>query len=138
MAATKAVRAEQRQLVPAALALFLCSWISVIGAQESRVGQIERARPFLRWDRPGYRNYALVHSRITRTITLPTMTPRKVFVGPLGNELIAGHDLYAWRETRTPGQRYGSSIFKPNLMYNRAWNRRTARGARWYRVWCCT
>ena len=38
-------------------------------------------------------------------------------VGPLGDYLTTGYDLYKWEEVRTPGQEYGSGIFKPNIMY---------------------
>ena len=44
-------------------------------------------------------------------------------VGPLGDYLTTGYDLYKWEEVRTPGQEYGSSIFKPNLMYNLQWEK---------------
>ena len=97
--------------------------MAATGAQESRLAEIERAGPFLRWDRPGYRNYALIHFQNYPNHYAPHDDTPLSFLGPLGNELITGYDLYAWRETRTPGQKYGSSIFKPNLMYNRAWNR---------------
>ena len=41
----------------------------------------------------------------------------------MGDYLTTGYDLYFWEETRTPGQTYGSGIFKPNEYCSRPWEK---------------
>ncbi len=85
--------------------------------------QVTSARPYLRWERPPYHNYALSEYRNYPNHTIPYEDGPRTFFGPMGDELITGYNLYAWNETRAPGLEYGSSIFKPNEMHNLTWNR---------------
>ena len=105
--------------VPAAIAVLACLSIlaAPVDAEESRVPEVVSARPFLRSGRPGFQSYALVSYQNYPNHYAPYDDAPLRFYGPLGSELITGYDLYRWRETRTPGQEYGSSIFKPNLIF---------------------
>ena len=104
--------------------LFLSLILSVVcPAQERPADEVVSARSFLRWDRPAYRNHAFDHFVNYPNHTFPfDDTPRSHY-GLLGDFLIRGYDLYSWKETRVPGQEYGSSIFKPNEMFDLAWNK---------------
>ena len=76
------------------------------------------ARPYLRWDRQTYRNYALEHFSYppyhSWSGRRPFVEAPQAYYGPMGDYLITGYDLYNWHERRQPGQEYGSSIFKDN------------------------
>ena len=76
------------------------------------------ARPYLRWDRQTYRNYALEHFSYppyhSWSGRRPFIEAPQAYYGPMGDYLITGYDLYNWHERRQPGQEYGSSIFKDN------------------------
>ncbi len=96
---------------------------SAASASEGWLKEVATEHPFLRSDRRGYENFALSHFQNYPNHHFPYIdTPRR-FYGPMGTELITGYDLFQWRETRTPGQEYGSSIQKPNEMYSLAWNK---------------
>jgi len=85
--------------------------------------EVVAERPFMRYERPSFRNFAFEPYTNYPTHTLPfDDTPRALY-GPLGDFLLNGYDLYSWKETRVPGQQYGSSIFKPNEMFDLAWNK---------------
>ena len=71
-------------------------------------------RPFLRTERPAYRNYALQNFTNFRVHTWPYDEAPRTFYGFMGSQLTTGYDLYKWEETRSIGQQYGSAIFKPN------------------------
>ena len=91
--------------------------------------QLLPARPFLRYDRPAYRNYALqiyTHSRGHSFNTIRgTEAGRieyyfdipKTYYGSMGNYLVHGYRFYDWTETRRPGQDFGSSIGKDINMF---------------------
>ena len=76
------------------------------------------ARPYLRWDRQTYRNYALEHFSYppyhSWSGRRPFVEAPQAYYGHMGDYLITGYDLYNWHERRQPGQEYGSSIFKDN------------------------
>ena len=87
------------------------------------VDELYQSRPYLRWERPGYNNLALQNFTNYPNHSLPfDDTPRTIY-GPMGDYLTTGYDLYFWEEIRTPGQTYGSGIFKPNEMYNHPWEK---------------
>ena len=95
-------------------------------AGEPRTGGSEEilpARPFLRWERSGYRNFALSHYVNYPNHTIPYEDSPRAYYGPMGDFLITGYDLYSWNETRFPGQEFGSSIYKPNEMYQLIWEK---------------
>ncbi len=102
------------------------SWTSTLSAQEQRVEpslSVHSSRPYLRWDRLQYRNFAFENFSNYPDHTLPYEDSRRTYYGPMGNYLNAGYDLYKWEEVRTPGQEYGSGIFKPNIMYSLQWEK---------------
>ena len=109
--------------LPAAAVLIAVAAAEVDAGAALGPPQVTSARPYLRWERPPYRNYALSDYRNYPNHTVPYTDEPRTFYGPLGAELITGYDLYTWNETRAPGQEYGSSIFKPNEMYNLTWNK---------------
>ena len=74
--------------------------------------EVVSARPFLRWERPGYTNYAFQPYTNYPNHSAPYDDTPGAFYSPLGDYLMTGYPLYEWSETRTPGQEYGSSIFK--------------------------
>ena len=86
-------------------------------AQRERVHGVDelyQSRPYLRWERPKYNNLALQNFTNYRDHNRPYDDAPRTFYGPMGDYLTTGYDLYFWEETRTPGQTYGSGIFKPN------------------------
>ena len=99
------------------------SVFSPSSAKEVWLNEIAREHPFLRAERQGYENFALSHFQNYPNHHFPYIDTPRHFYGPMGTELITGYDLFQWRETRTPGQEYGSSILKPNEMYSLAWNK---------------
>ena len=104
----------------------ILAWASAPEAQEEHTSgatSLYDARPYLRWDRPQYRNFAYRNFTNYPDHTLPYEDSRRTYFGPMGNYLTTGYDLYKWEEVRTPGQRYGSGIFKPNLMYDLQWEK---------------
>ena len=115
-------------------ALGILTWGSPLSAQQeertSGSAQLYSSRPTLRWDRPQYRNYAYQNFSNYPNHAFPFTDSKRTYYGPMGDYLVAGYDLYKWEERRTPGQEYGSSIFKPNIGENLQWERSTTR-------WCC-
>jgi hypothetical protein len=108
-----------------AVNVFVVMLLACSAAESSEVwlSEVARDRPFLRWDRQGYQNLALANFQNYPNHHFPYIDTPRQFYGPMGTKLITGYDLFEWRETRTPGQRYGSSIQKPNEMYSLAWNK---------------
>jgi hypothetical protein len=74
--------------------------------------EITGSRALLRWHRPAYRNHAFANYVQYPNHTFPYEDSPRRYFGFMGNHLIDGYDLYNWSETRQPGQRWGSSIFK--------------------------
>ena len=112
--------------------LFLCalavagSVSSTIQAQQSRISgisELEKSRPFLRWERPRYQNFALTQFDNYPNHVAPYDDARRTIYGPMGDFLVNGYDLYFWEERRTPGQEYGSAIFKPNEVRAMPWEK---------------
>ena len=100
--------------------------VSGASAQEARVmgsAQTYDSRPFLRWERPAYQNYAIDHYQNYPNHVAPYDDNRRTIYGPMGDFLVSGYDLYSWEENRIPGQEYGSAIFKPNEMYDLPWEK---------------
>ena len=73
---------------------------------------VTTSRPFLRWDRPEYRNYAYQNLTNYAGHTYPFVDTPKDHYDSQGHYLMTGYDLYRWEETRVPEQEYGSAIFK--------------------------
>ena len=100
--------------------------VSLLHAQEDRIsgtGEISESRPFLRWDRPQYQNFAIDHFGNYPNHWVPYDDARRSIYGPMGDYLTTGYDLYSWEERRTSGQVYGSGIFKPNDVRQMPWEK---------------
>ncbi len=89
----------------------------------SNLLEVEKSRPLLRWDRPTYQNYSIDHFDNHPNHWYPYDDSRRTIYGPMGDFLVNGYDLYKWEERRTPGQVFGSAIFKPNEMYSLPWEK---------------
>ena len=74
--------------------------------------EVTSARPYLRWPRAAYHNYAHQSFSNYPNHTFPYVDSPKARYDFLGTYLITGYDLYEWKETRFQGQEFGSSIFK--------------------------
>ena len=81
--------------------------------QRVKLPEVEECRPFLRWERPLYRNYGFQRYANYSNHTFPYAAdlPQALY-DSFGNYLLTGFDLYSWTERRTPGLEYGSAIFK--------------------------
>lgn len=91
-----------------------------MGAEETprlASSEVQGPRPFLRYERPTYQNYAfdlytnyLDHSWPTRRFlgnlqsANESSRPQALW-GPLGDYLATGYDLFTWNERRQLGQR---------------------------------
>lgn len=100
------------------LTQILCLFLAIVGtaaATSERTRPLEEvasARPFLRWPRAAYQNYAYQNYTNYANHTFPYIDTPKDQYDFLGSYLVTGYDLYEWKETRVPGQEFGSSIFK--------------------------
>ncbi len=74
--------------------------------------EVVSGRLFLRWERPDYTNYAFQPYTNYPNHAFPHEDSPRAFYSSLGDFLMRGYPLYEWSETRTPGQEFGSSIFK--------------------------
>ena len=78
--------------------------------------QVLPSRPVLRYDRPGYKNYAYnkysnyLHHILPQGTQFATQYHPKTVYDGFGNHLIHGFDLFNWTERRQPGQTWGSII----------------------------
>ena len=107
------------------LSLFLCQPASVRadGADEFvALPEVFDSRPFLRYERPLYSNFAWdVYDHQAEHTTPPLdfagaeigfdVRPR-AFYSQFGDYLTSGFDLYSWQERRQPEQTTGSTIIK--------------------------
>ncbi len=107
--------------------LALTAWATA-GAEESAhltVPQMEEVRPFLRRERPPYRNFVFnpfTHyadhtwgqrrSGIATRLNMREVERAHALWSPLGDYVTTGYDLYTWVERRQPEQRWGSELFK--------------------------
>ena len=100
------------------LTQILCLFLAIVetaAATSERTRPLEEvasARPFLRWPRAAYQNYAYQNYTNYANHTFPYIDTPKDQYDFLGSYLVTGYDLYEWKETRVPGQEFGSSIFK--------------------------
>ena len=82
----------------------------------TQLPQTLTARPTLRYDRPGYRNYAYskysnyLHHTLPQGSHLTYQYQSKALYDGFGNRLITGYDLFNWTESRRAGQLWGSTI----------------------------
>jgi len=77
-------------------AIGILFWASAPSAQEQRTSgaaKIHSSRPYLRWDRPQYRNFAYQNFSNYSDHTLPYDDSRRTYFGPMGNYLTTGYDL---------------------------------------------
>ena len=78
--------------------------------------QVLSLRPVLRYERPGYRNFALdqysnyLHHSLPQGAHLAYQYNPKTAYDGFGNHLIHGFDLFNWSERRQPSQTWGSII----------------------------
>ena len=99
------------------------------------VPQMEEARPFLRRERPSYRNFVFDpfthyadHTWGQRRAGIATrMNMREIerahaLWSPLGDYVTTGYDLYTWIERRQPEQRWGSELFKDWASWSQEFN----------------
>ena len=81
-------------------------------AQVVQLDDVVAERPYLRWERPSYQNYAFRNYGNYPNHALPyDDAPRAIYDG-MGHYLSTGYELYSWQETRTDGLEFGSAIFK--------------------------
>ena len=85
-------------------------------SQDLSNNEVTRPRPYLRIDRPAYRNYAWQNLQNYPTHFFPYTDFARRFYDPLGNLLLTGYNAYIWEETRSANERFGSAI---------SWNSRT-------------
>ena len=105
------MKIEQRRRLHWSLVLALALGSSEAEASDTSLNEVDQSQPFLRWQRPGYNNYAITYYENYLNHTRPYgVTPQARF-DPLGNHLITGYDLYDWNEIRREGLRFGSSIW---------------------------
>ena len=75
------------------------------------VSELQPLRPFMRQERPSYRNYAFRTYSQYPDHAFPYQDNMRIHHDAMGNYLLTGYDLYRWEETRIPGLEYGSAIF---------------------------
>ena len=106
--------------------LALIVWATARAEESTRPAVLEVVgdRPFLRYERPPYRNFAFNHFTQYPDHTWGARTVggqigvsvgidrQQALYDPLGNYLANGFDLYSWIERRQPEQRFGSELFK--------------------------
>ena len=103
----------QRFSAVSAITILLAFSSNLAGDQRQlEFDEVTESKALLRWQRPVYRNYALTNYVQYPNHTIPYEDSPRRFFGFTGNHLIDGYDLFKWSETRQPGQRWGSSIFK--------------------------
>ena len=90
------------------------------------VSEVAASRPFLRYERPLYRNFVYDpfiqypdHTWSVRTVGSQQgggvalgLDRQQQIYDPMGNYLRTGYDLFYWIERRQPEQRWGSELFK--------------------------
>ena len=113
------LKSLQRLLIPFQwfLLLTVVLWNATAGgleeAQQSlRLRQVEATSPFLQRQLPTYRNFAFTNFVNYPNHSAPYADQPGTFYSSLGSYLITGYEVYNWRETRMPGQQYGSDMFK--------------------------
>ena len=108
------------------LPLFLLLWVQPTGASPDgedeylALPEVFDARPFLRYERPAYTNFAwdtynpqAEHTFPWEAITAAGFQSRpQAFYSQFGDYLMTGFDLYSWEERRQPEQITGSRLFK--------------------------
>ena len=95
--------------------VLLLLWAAVVArGEEPRLGipEILPSQDFLWRQLPQYNNFAFQGYSNYPDHTFPYADRPRAFYDSFGDPLIVGYDLYDWTERRTPGQDYGSSIFK--------------------------
>ncbi len=76
------------------------------------IPELVPSRPFLRHERPIYRNYAFRNFANYPNHSSPYTDQARAYYSSMANYLTTGYSLYEWSETRLPGQQYGSSLSK--------------------------
>ena len=104
--------------MPWLLFALLAPW-GFASADGLHLEEVASGRPFLRRERGPYRNFALQNFQNAPHHFFPYTDIPKGRYDSFGNFLVRGYDLYKWDEIRTPGQKFGSAMFKQNPG---AWN----------------
>ncbi len=81
-------------------------------AQTLPLSEIAESRLSMRHQRAPYRNFAYNNWSSYPNHTFPYEDAPRAIYGGMGHYLITGYTAYEWLETRRPGQKWGSSIFK--------------------------
>ena len=111
---------------------------AAMGAEEPvrlAVPQMEDDRPFLRRERPAYRNFVynpFTHygdhtwgqrrAGIATRLDMREIERAHALWSPLGDYVATGYDLYTWTERRQPEQRWGSELFKDWASWSQEFN----------------
>ena len=115
------MKAEQLRRTRSGVLLVLALVASNAAASDTSLNEVEQPRPYLRWQRTSYANYAINHYDNYPNHTFPFRDIPKSRYDALGNHLVTGYDLYGWNELRAEGLKYGSSIFKESGGTSLAW-----------------
>ena len=99
--------------MPWLLSALLAPW-GFASADGLHLEEVASGRPFLRRERGPYRNFALQNFQNAPHHFFPYTDIPKGRYDSFGNFLVRGYDLYKWDEIRTPGQKFGSAMFKQN------------------------
>ena len=94
------------------LLILLALWGFAAHGQEPILDEVFSARPFLRWDRAPYQNFAWRTFENYPNHESPYTDQPRAHYDSFGNLLMTGYDLYKWEEIRAPSLRFGSDIFK--------------------------
>ena len=94
------------------LLLFLSLCGLAVHGDDLPPDEVAPARPFLRWDRAPYDNFGWGNYENYTNHTFPHDDTPQAHYDSFGNFLLNGYDLYRWDEIRSPGQEFGSAIFK--------------------------
>ena len=97
------------------LLLVITSWSAAAGQETPRrlvFREVEPSYPFLQRQLSAYRNYAYTNFTNYPNHSTPYTDQPRTFYSSFGSHLITGYEVYNWRETRMPGQQYGSVMFK--------------------------
>ena len=105
--------------------ILVCFCLTEAHGQRLFLNQIDESRSYMRIPGPTYRGFAIENFENSRAHVFPYNEAPKAYYSSMGDYLTTGYNVYQWLETRTPGQRFGSAIFKANGEDNPsgAWNK---------------
>ena len=85
--------------------------------QRVKLSEVVSSGPFLRHERPAYRNYAFHNFVNYLNHAHPYSDAPQTFYSAFGDHLITGYDLYLWEERTIPGLEFGSFINHDSSYY---------------------